>query len=303
MSDFNASDRDVDRAIRSWLHLDRHEDASRVAGAVLDQLDTTHQRRSWWPAWRFADMNTYAKLLVATAAVVVVAVLGFSLLPSVGSGPGSAQPSPSPSPTPTPSVAPSSAVAWLPVAGQIPAGTYRVPGSSILITLPAGWDVSEDGDIRKNRDSPTELVVSIWRPDIAVYEDACANDVVPPRTGPTVDDLLVALRAQKSSDVSEPVDVTVGGIAASRIEVSVPEGLDLGSCFEGILRIWTGSTGGNYLAFGEDPTGRYTATPVYLAQTPSGRDVFSFGHGPDATAADIAELDAVVGSIRIETEP
>ena len=80
MSDFNASDRDVDRAIRSWLHEDRHEDASRVAGAVLDRLDTTHQRRSWWPAWRFADMNGYAKLLIAAAAVVVVAVLGISLL-------------------------------------------------------------------------------------------------------------------------------------------------------------------------------------------------------------------------------
>ena len=46
MTDPNTSDRDVDRAIRSWLHEDRHEDVSRVAGAVLDQLDTTPQRRA-----------------------------------------------------------------------------------------------------------------------------------------------------------------------------------------------------------------------------------------------------------------
>ena len=46
MTDFNASDRDVNRAIRSWLHEDRHEDASRIAGAVLDQVETTPQRRS-----------------------------------------------------------------------------------------------------------------------------------------------------------------------------------------------------------------------------------------------------------------
>ena len=42
MTDFNASDRDVTRAIRSWLHEDRHEDVSRIAGAVLDQVETTH---------------------------------------------------------------------------------------------------------------------------------------------------------------------------------------------------------------------------------------------------------------------
>ena len=54
MSDFNASDRDVTRAIRSWLHEDRHEDFSRVAGAVLDLLDTTPAalRRRCWTGWR-----------------------------------------------------------------------------------------------------------------------------------------------------------------------------------------------------------------------------------------------------------
>ena len=56
MTDFNASDRDVTRAIRSWLHEDRHEDVSRVAGAVLDQVETTRQRRAtWWPARRIAQ--------------------------------------------------------------------------------------------------------------------------------------------------------------------------------------------------------------------------------------------------------
>ena len=74
MSDFNASDRDVTRAIRSWLHEDRHEDASRIAAAVLDRVEATPRRRaSWWPARRFLDMNTFAKVFVAAAAVVAVA--------------------------------------------------------------------------------------------------------------------------------------------------------------------------------------------------------------------------------------
>ncbi len=117
MTDFNTSDRDVTRAIRSWLHEDRHEDASRIAAAVLDRVEATPRRRpKWWPARRSSDMNTFAKLLVATAAVVVVAVVGINLLPRSGSEIGTPQPSSSPSPSPSlspsPTVAPSSSGAF-----------------------------------------------------------------------------------------------------------------------------------------------------------------------------------------------
>ena len=99
MTDFNASDRDVNRAIRSWLHEDRHEDVSRIAGAVLDQVETTRQRRSWWPARRIAQMNTFAKFALAAAAVLVVAVVGYNVLPGQG-GVGGPPATPSPSPAP-----------------------------------------------------------------------------------------------------------------------------------------------------------------------------------------------------------
>ena len=101
MTDSNASDRDVNRAIRSWLHEDRHEDVSRVAGAVLDKVETTRQRRSLWPARRFEFMNTYAKFALAAAAVLVVAVVGYNVLPGRG-GVGGPTATPSPSPAPMP---------------------------------------------------------------------------------------------------------------------------------------------------------------------------------------------------------
>ena len=95
MTDFKASDRDVNRAIRSWLHEDRHEDVSRIAGAVLDQVETTRQRRSWWPARRSESMNTYAKFALAAAAVLVIAVVGYNFLPGqAGVGGPTATPSP-----------------------------------------------------------------------------------------------------------------------------------------------------------------------------------------------------------------
>ena len=99
MTDFKAPDRDVTRAIRSWLHEDRHEDVSRIAGTVLDQVETTRQRRSWWPARRFEFINTYAKFALAAAAVLVVAVVGYNFLPGRG-GVGGPTATPSSSPAP-----------------------------------------------------------------------------------------------------------------------------------------------------------------------------------------------------------
>ena len=76
-----STDRDTTRIVRSWLRTDEHESADRVLDAVLDQLDTTPQRRAtWWPARRFPEMNNSAKLALAAAAVVVAALLGISFL-------------------------------------------------------------------------------------------------------------------------------------------------------------------------------------------------------------------------------
>jgi hypothetical protein len=53
-------DRDVDtaRIVRSWLRTEEHESADRVLDDVFALLDATPQRRSWWPARRFADMTS-----------------------------------------------------------------------------------------------------------------------------------------------------------------------------------------------------------------------------------------------------
>ena len=90
-------ERDVTRLFRSWVREDQHESADRILGVVLDRLDTTPQRRSWGPAWRSNSMNSYAKLIVAAAAVLVVAVVGYQLMPRNG-GVGS-EPTVAPSPT------------------------------------------------------------------------------------------------------------------------------------------------------------------------------------------------------------
>ena len=87
------------RIVLSWLREDGHENAERVLLLALDEVDTTPQRRSWWPAWRSERMNTYAKLFAVAAAVLVMAIVGYQLLPANG-GVG-CQPTVAPSPSPS----------------------------------------------------------------------------------------------------------------------------------------------------------------------------------------------------------
>src|SRR6266511_5348941 len=114
MNDIRTTDRDVNRAIRSWLHEDRHEDVSRVAGAVLDHVETIPQRRAAWLAWRTPTMNKFVTIGLGAAAVVVLSIfIGSQVLGSpVGIG------GPGDEPTPTPSIEG-------PLAGLPLLGTYQ----------------------------------------------------------------------------------------------------------------------------------------------------------------------------------
>ena len=288
-----STDRETTLAVRSWLEAGVTRLPDRVLDAVLDQVPTTPQRRSGWSAWRTSSMSMYAKLAAAAAAVLVVAVVGYQLLPGQ-SGPGAPSAVPSPTATPAPTLIPS-----LPTQGSIDPGTYRMGvGPWIEITIPAGW-VSIDGGstIEKHPEEPGDVALSIFSADLRVFTDACQSADTDEPVGPTVDDLLAALHAQKNSRIGEPVAVTVGGLPGSRLEISAPAGLDLTRCTVQSLQIWQGAWGG-WLAgigAGEPPQ---VARP-YVADTRAGRLAFYTDVQPQATTADVAELEAIIASITI----
>ena len=70
----------------------------------------------------------------------------------------------------------------------------------------------------------------------------------------------------------------------------------MATCYESTVRIWTGPSGGNYLAFGP-PSG---AATINIVETATGRIVLDWRNNPAATDADKAELDAIVASIQFE---
>lgn len=88
--------RDFDRAVDRWLDDGSDATPPEVIDVVLLAVRSTPQeRRSWWPAWRTTRMNTYAKLIAAAAAVLVVVIAGYQFLPG-RSGPGGPTTAPSP---------------------------------------------------------------------------------------------------------------------------------------------------------------------------------------------------------------
>jgi hypothetical protein len=98
-------DRDVTSIVRSWLEEGVTTLPDRVLDTVLDQLPSTPQRRAWWPARRFHEMNNPIRIGLVAAAVLVAVVLGFNFLPWQNVGRPISTPTPSPSPSPSASPA------------------------------------------------------------------------------------------------------------------------------------------------------------------------------------------------------
>jgi hypothetical protein len=125
----------ADRVVRSWLHEDRHEDATRVLNDVLTTVDTTPQRRSGGTAWRFLSMNNnIVRVGLAVAAVVVIAIIAINLLP--GTTPPGGEPSVSPSVEPTATPEPS---ASMPASAPPLTQSFTSTLHGYSVSYPEGW--------------------------------------------------------------------------------------------------------------------------------------------------------------------
>jgi hypothetical protein len=309
MTDPHASDRDVSRAIRSWLHEDRHEDASRVAGAVLDLVEATPRRRAtWWPVRRTFDiMNKFVPLGLGAAAVLVALVIGTQVLgsPAPGGVGGAASASPA-SASPVPSVVSSPTTA-----PGLPEGAFLAVEASdgmpsITVTIPSsGWSFDPEfaalgkGDEVQNL---PEAAILLW-PYAAgtgfdVYGDPCQWKSTKPGTpATTVDDFAAALAAQPSRDASTPVDVTVGGYAGKHVTLHVPDDLVEADCDEGNFA--------SYGVTGDAGPSRYHQGPsqideLWILDVDGVITVLDAMYRPDTPAELIDELRAVAESAAFE---
>lgn len=256
-------------------------------------------------------MNTLAKGLVATAAVVVVAVVGINLLPGFGSGTGGSQPSPSPTVAPSPSPSPASEPTPEPttVGGQ-PEGLFLLldgqaddPANDIpplTVTIPApDWNGDVGGGILvKNDDHESSVgagMIIFTQREFIVYGDACHwTTTIPDAPVTTVDAFVAALSAQGSRDASEPVDITLDGYAGKSITLAVPAGFDFTACDPGYGGSW--DCGGD----GMSPCGYHGGVDaidtVYILDIDGVIMAWQTGHHVGTPAAVVAELESIVQS-------
>src|SRR5687767_6610087 len=100
---------DIDRVLEIWMADGPTAIPDRVVDVVAARIGVQHQRRAW-PFQRRTNVTTQIKLLAGLAAALVIAVVGYGLLPAT-TGPGT------PSVAPTASAQPSAAVTTAPSAG------------------------------------------------------------------------------------------------------------------------------------------------------------------------------------------
>lgn len=289
------TDRETLQIIGSWMEEGRTRLPDHVLDAVLDQLPAAPQRRPGWSARRIADMNPLAKYAIATAAVVVIAIVGFNLLSSNGDSQvgGVASPSAAPVSSPPP-LAPTTGAA-------IEAGRYRwtSPNVDVSFALSEGWTGREDGLLVRDEGTPTDM--GFWRnlprtsSEIgSFFPDACKGEPVAiGEIGDTVDDLVNALEGQGSTDVVIG-DIAAGSVAGKRIEISETPGLDRSQCrngADGPLQVWVDVSGEGFLSFNSD-----TRAVAYIFDVDGNRLAFWSTFGPDTTEADVEEVDAIVQS-------
>jgi hypothetical protein len=291
-----SADRDVTRIVRSWLEEGVTALPDRVLDTVLDQLPATPQRRSWWPARRFAQMNNVARIAIAAAAVVVVAILGYSLLPRTG---GFGGPAPTASPGPTSTRAPVASPLAL-REGTLAAGAYLArpfpaPNDSLrfTFTVPDGWVGYPPGAVapKAGTEGPDGAAMALIQVT-GLFSDPChGNAVADVPVGTTVDDLVTAFQDQTAYEVSAPVDVRLGGHSGKRIDLQLPSDLDFGSCDGDAFWVWDGAP------YAQGPGNRWH---LWILDVDGARVVILAHDFATTSAQDQADLQAIVDSMRIE---
>jgi hypothetical protein len=290
-----STERDVNRIVRSWLNEDRHEDADRVLNTVLDQLDTTPQRRTLWSAWRFPIMNNALRFGLAAAAVVVIAIIAIQFLP--GSNVGGPPTETSPASTPAPSAAGGPTELPLTDGTGLTAGTYFLADFPVRITVdvPDGWvscseghDPLDQGVCYSRTPSAPGVGVGFLIVD-NVTSDPCGSSqqLQDPPVGPSVDDLVTAISGLEGFEATAPIDITVDGFSGKEFTLTAPE--DPGCN----LFTWATAIRTNGVGAGE-------VNLLRIFDVDGQRIMISGAHNPDTPEEDVALIPQVMDTVHIE---
>ena len=217
---------------------------------------------------------------------MVAAFLGCKFLLSSNVGGPIVPPEPSATPTPAP----------LPPTGALDPGTYllddtRVTARPFTVTVADGWSTDEGFVFKGDAEGTTlnDVYVATWLLT-HVYVDACDEAAGRTEVG-TAEAIVDALSVQAGSGMTGPVADTLGGVATQRFDVE----FDPAICSNDATHLWPDpgpQTGGGLQLWPGQ------AMTVHVIDFKGGPMVMVAESAADASAADVAELEAVVDSFQ-----
>jgi hypothetical protein len=183
-------------------------------------------------------------------------------------------------------------------------GSY--PGYTVVV--PLGWYDQGGRFVIKYPNTGTPVPVlglSVW--DVGqVFRDPCHWEGQDFDPGPTAEDLVSALVAQKLRNATKPADVALAGYKGKYLELSVPadmksttwtdfDGCDTDDAGNATFFSWLGNGLGS----------RYEMVPgqvdrLWVLDVNGKRLVVDATYSPDTTQADRAEQEQVVESLRFD---
>lgn len=194
--------------------------------------------------------------------------------------------------------------------GPLEPGTYRhvldglgfEPDPPVLeLTVPEGWSVLPVGSLLREGEG---VAISFW--NVAqVFADPCRWHGERQLVGPGIRDLALALQKVPGRNPSEPAEVEIDGRWGLFMQWSVPADLesDRPGSFVGCDDTRTGDT--IYVSWTTWPNGRqrYHRFPgevdrMWILDVDGRRLLVDAQQEPAATAESVAEIDAIIASIR-----
>jgi hypothetical protein len=252
-------------------------------------------------------------LLVAAAAAVVAILVG--LAPTDDHDPELDPSAPAATPTTsTPDAATPKDVLDQPEGARLEPGTYVIdPDGDDATPLRVTFEVADEdwepwiGAFK--RSDAGHVVLSITTIDNVVREGCLDHTPLEPAVGPAVDDLADALSRLAPFEVSAPPsDVTALGYTGKHLQLTVPDlpvtgtGDDrlFSECSGDHLNSWFAPNLGSRAFYGYNGEAGRTED-FWILDVDGTRLVIVVTSSQEAPKEDLAELDAIYDSIRIET--
>jgi hypothetical protein len=167
-------------------------------------------------------------------------------------------------------------------------------GAQITINVPEGWRGSDQGvvDSELGADAPSGASLTFWTVS-NVYTDPChwKGSAMQQPLGSSMNDLAGALATQKGHPSGPRIKMDVAGYDATKLEMNVPDGLDMSRCTNGEFHSWQSPQGDRY------QQGAGQIDQLFIVNIPGMRLVIDASYYPGTSANDRAAVLAMFRSV------